>query len=75
LDVQFQPEHFVYDPEQGLLWFFATEGMVSVEWASRWQPWRRWHTSPCSERDDEHLSTASKADSKDRGTQIPGASV
>jgi hypothetical protein len=50
LDLQFQPERFVYDPEQGLLWFFATEGTVSVESASRWQPWRRWHTSPCRGR-------------------------
>ena len=31
MDLQFQPEHIVYDPEQGLLWFFATEGTVSVE--------------------------------------------
>ena len=33
MDVQFQPEHFVYDPEQGLMWFFATEGTLSVECA------------------------------------------
>jgi hypothetical protein len=31
LDLQFQPEHLVYDPEQGLMWFFATKGTVSVE--------------------------------------------
>ncbi len=31
MDFQFQPEHLVYDPEQGLLWFFAAEGTVSVE--------------------------------------------
>jgi len=33
LDLQFQPEGLVYDPEQGLMWFFATEGTVSVECA------------------------------------------
>jgi hypothetical protein len=33
LDLQFQPEHLVYDPEQGLMWFFATEGTLSVECA------------------------------------------
>jgi hypothetical protein len=33
LDLQFQPERLVYDPEQGLMWFFATEGTVSVECA------------------------------------------
>jgi Protein of unknown function (DUF1488) len=31
LDLQFQPERLVYDPEQGLMWFFATKGTVSVE--------------------------------------------
>jgi hypothetical protein len=31
LDLEFQPERLVYDPEQGLMWFFATNGTVSVE--------------------------------------------
>ena len=31
LDLQFQPEHLVYDPQQGLMWFFATKGTESVE--------------------------------------------
>ena len=31
LDLQFQPERLVYDPEQGLMWFFATKGTESVE--------------------------------------------
>ena len=33
MDFQFQPERLIYDPEQGLMWFFATEGTVSVECA------------------------------------------
>jgi hypothetical protein len=31
LDLKFQPERLVYDPEQGLMWFSATQGTVSVE--------------------------------------------
>jgi hypothetical protein len=33
LDLQIQPEGLVYDPEQGLMWFSATQGTVSVECA------------------------------------------
>jgi hypothetical protein len=31
LDLEFHPERLVYDPDQGLMWFFATKGTASVE--------------------------------------------